>query len=610
MTGMSNSRNKEFNGVNWLSSTDSAVDLHFARNRLAELERRRLDELLASLSGAFFVDANTVAMIRRDQSYVLSRLRGMLAAAQPTDEAVGAAILLCGLGEKSGLELVTNVLRAGGHLHRERILAYIVEDYVISKEWDSYREFLAGNGAFVSAMCDLLDDRDSFIVVHAIRVCHKLRLTDVLDRFRGMLSSDEVTDLQRLALLECLTETELTEDVFKAALQLCEVQKQSDGKFLRSLADDVLLKFAVSADEPIKWRASQCLKELITFWLDKGESYLDGIGVGGVLDTLCESADELDLPWLRRVAMESRGRYPTAPLIALIRIVPDEGRQLLFDWLSDEPRVSVALAAARHAYIESGDRELLSVLQSMAKHAKPRLMWWIVNSLLCIGGRAAVDELGNLIESLSPHEVEYFRSSSNLLDPTDLLMTFEKTKTLHPIAMQKLKVWWEREGRSQSADSVGILELFEIGECSATFDLATMQTTLVLSKSAKWSDLTGSYQQLIHQFAAASCGMFHPENLLAEFLDDKTDASSVSLEVSFIHERRLYSGRMQEKYDIGRICRMVNAVLKDTVALFQFVTLAPLNQLATFVFARPESLESIAQRFQIVLSDNPEVSDV
>lgn len=607
---MSNSRGNEFKQDDWLCSTDSAVDLQFARERLAELERRCLDELLASLSGPFFADANTVAMIRRNQSYAFSRLRGMLTTAQPTDEAVGAAILLCGLGEKFGLEFVTDVFRAGGDLHRARILAYIVEDCVISKEWDSYREFLAGNGAFVSAICDLLDHCDSVMVVHAIRVCHKLRLKDVLDRFRGMLRSDEVTDLQRLALLECLTETELTEGVFEAAFKLCEDQKQSNGKFLGSLADDVLLKFAVSADEPIKWRASQCLKELITYWLDKGESHLDGIGVGGVLDTLCESADVRDLPWLRRVAMESGGLYPKAPLIALIRIVPDEGRRVLFDWLSDGSRISVALYAARDAYVESGDRELLSVLQSMAKHAEPRLLWWIVNSLQCIGGCPAVDELGNLIERLSPRDAEYFRSSSDSCDPAVLLTAFEKTETLHPIAMHKLKVWWERDGGSQSDNSVNFLSLFEIGECSASFDLATMQTTSVPPKSAKWSNFTGSYQQIIDQFAAASCGMFHPENLLTEFLDDHVDTSIASIEVSFIHHSRLYRGRMREKYDISRICKMVNAVLRDAVAPFQFVSLAPLNRFATFVFAQPKSLESLAQRFHRARNDNRDVTDI
>lgn len=610
MTGMSNSRGNEFKQDDWLSSTDSAVDLQFAGERLAELERRCLDELLASLSGPFFADANTVAMIWRNQSYAFSRLRGMLTTAQPTDEAVGAAILLCGLGEKFGLEFVTDVFRAGGDLNRARILAYIVEDCVISKEWDSYREFLTENGAFVSAICDLLDHRDSVMVVHAIRVCHKLRLKDVLDRFRGMLRSDEVTDLQRLALLECLTETELTEGVFEAAFKLCEDQKQSNGKFLGSLADDVLLKFAVSADEPIKWRASQCLKQLITYWLDKGESHLDGIGVGGVLDTLCESADVRDLPWLRRVAMESGGLYPKPPLVALIRIVPDEGRRVLFDWLSDGSRISVALYAARDVYVESGDRELLSVLQSMAKHAEPRLLWWIVNSLHCIGGRAAIDELGDLIERLSPRDAQYFRSSSNSCDPAVLLTAFEQTETLHPVAMHKLKVWWESDGKSRSANSVSFLELFEIGECSASFDLATMQTTSVPPKSAEWSNLTGSYQQIIDQFAAASCGMFHPENLLAEFLDDNADASIASIEVSFIHDSRLYRGRMREKYDIKRICKMVNAVLRDTVAPFQFVPLAPLNQFATFVFAQPKSLESLGKRFHMALSDNREVTDI
>lgn len=596
---MNDSQGSEFGENPWFSLTDSPTELALARLRLSELERHCFDEFLASTSIPWFADDQTLAIIRKHHSYAIGKLTGLLSCNQGATNAVSVALILCGLGEQSGLDFVTMVLRMTATEHRDRILVYL-NGYVSiagGKKSDSIREFLVADPEFLQAVSDLLNDEDTETVLYAIQLCHQLRLEKVLGQFREMLKSDKSTERQRVSLLMCLADTELTNDVFEATTLLQQSQQHSDGALLSSLADGVLLKFALSANDPMKSRACTCLKELVTYWLDRGEAGLHGTRITELLENVSDFTGMDDVQWLRRVATEASEVYAKAALMALLRIDPDEGRVLLLALFNDKQRINAAIRAARDTFDGTGDKELLSILRSMAERATPAFLWWIVQAIEFIGGQMALDSNRDLLERLPSSESECFMRVPQLCAPKTLIPALDELRVVPSAAIGALREWWETEEKTNSSCLMDFIVYFETAGCCASFDLATIQSNSAMPRPAKWSHLVGSYQWILGDFAAASCGLFSPENILVDLVETDKRASHDLLEVTFIHGNRLYKGLMRGRFDFERVFQMINSVLRDQGCPYLFVRLAQLNSFIRFLFVRPDALRAVAEEF-------------
>jgi hypothetical protein len=298
-----------------------------------------------------------------------------------------------------------------------------------------------------------------------------------------------------------------------------------------------------------------------------------------------------------------------APLMALIRLEPEEGRRVLLDWLHQKKNLNAALNVAGCAYIESKDLELISILLSMAANVGRTSLWWIFTALDQIGGPAAYQAIASQLERLDPRDAERFRRRDEEYETTVLLDAVAKSGVMHVQGVRSLLEWWSECDDLDRPKTSTVLSMFTAADSEVFLDGFEMRGLAVDESQPKrisWESLSDSVSSDIQRFAAASCGTFHPDYTFAEFMETPDQNAKLCYRVTFIHAKRLYQGQFVQPRDVGRIKEMINAALMNAGVREQFVEVKTIEPARSFVFAKPELLKQLASRFNIPQDDGGE----
>ncbi|MEJ7594527.1 MAG: hypothetical protein WKF77_23580 [Planctomycetaceae bacterium] len=379
---------------------------------------------------------------------------------------------------------------------------------------------------------------------------------------------------------------------------------------LLQIADEIFGGFLRAGNETVKLKARQSFMDLVSGWLNDGDGQLHGLSLGGSWDLLCESCEDRELPWLRNVVQQVNDLHAYAPLIALLRLDHDAGRQILLDWLHQRNKQESALRVARDVYIGTSDQEIISIIQSMAANVGHKFLWWIFNTLDQIGGPAAYQAIASHLQRLDPPDKRFLRRNEEF-DMTVLLPAVAESGAMHPEALRELSTWWKECDASDRPTTSTLCGIFSAADSEVFFDPYEMKGLSAAEKHPTrlpWESLSDWVSRDIQRFAAASCGMFHPGTTFAEFQENPDQNSDLSYLVTFIHKNTLYQGEFMRPRDVGRIKAMINAALKHAGVKEQFVEVTAIKPERVFVFAKPEILKSLASRFNMPLEDNGDES--
>jgi len=599
--------------MEWLTITDDSDTIERVKQHISDLEFKQLTKFFGSLSGGFYIDEMTFARIERHRAKVLRHFSMFLDPANISDEGVGAAALLCSVQEKTGRDYACAVLRAGDPNQRERLLYLLLQDgcYVVQNDWDPYRAFLIEDEEFVRLLQGVLEGPDPHADVHAIRLCGKLQISGINAIFLRLLRSGHSSFPGFVSLLKWLSEYEPTEEILQHSLEALNEWKAIEKFSLLQFADDIFGGFLRADHETMKSKARQSFMDLVSGWLNDGDGQLHGLSLGGSWDLLCESCEDRELPWLRNVVQKVNDLHAYVPLIALIRLDPDAGRQILLDWLHPQNKQESALRVARDVYIGTGDQKIISIIQSMAPNVSNKFLWWVFNTLNQIGGAAAYQAIDSQLARLDPTDAQRFRRRDAEYETSQLLEAVSESGVMPAQAVRRLSAWWaECDDLSRPRTST-LWSMFSAVDSELFFDPYEMKGLSAAEKyptRVPWESLSDGVSRDIQRFVAASCGTFHPEITFAEFQENSDPNSDLRYLVTFIHKNTLYQGEFMRPRDVGRIKAMINAALKKAGVAERFVEVAAIKPERVFVFAKPEILESLSSRFKMPLEDDGDES--
>jgi hypothetical protein len=162
-------------------------------------------------------------------------------------------------------------------------------------------------------------------------------------------------------------------------------------------------------------------------------------------------------------------------------------------------------------------------------------------------------------------------------------------------ALQRAQTALQAPPDDEEASPPGLFECLLAGGCGLMFDAET-------------GELPCRHDRLLQDFAAASDGVFRPEAVHQEWLQEDEDDFEGEYLLRFVHHERLYTGRFRnygDWYDVERMLEIVNRALGDAGLAQRFVAIDTGGQTAAFVFADPAKLGPLAQQFHLPLSDNP-----
>lgn len=582
-------RSRTENGMeqteSWLSLTAHSAAVEKARKAASKANKAQFEEVFESVADWGYIDSETVELLEENRVESVARLTEILRKDRLADESVGATLLLCRLREAAGREHAAMILQKGTTDQRLQLLRGI--DGVVYSESEKlkYRDFLFSGPPLGSLLLGQLDDPDEQVVIDAIQCCGYLSVPGVNERFMNLLQNKQAPDKDRL--LYWLSQGELTPALFDYAVEAS--RKIESGNHW---APTIFVKFVTSAEEPLKTRAKDQLREILTGWPDDGRLGFNGSRLD-ILSALSESADESDLDWLREFVDSESGLYASAPLAAYVRLDPKHGRELLIQWLHNDEKRRAAIDAVYKCYRETGDGEIVKVLTELTLNADDRELDSLCGALSAVGGEAANNAIEKVAHKLDPASLSYYRqvrSKHSLAEILKVVLSSELlTEAEAQAAMEQLQA-----GDEESDPS--LFGLLFAANSAIAFDVES-------------GLIPCGHDSLVIDFAKASRGRFQPESVLEIWHRTNSEDFEAPYTLQFIVDDTLFAAEIRnfgDWYDVERIVQMINAALAHQKIDERFLGLAADGQSAMFVFAHPERIIEVAERFNLALSDDLE----
>jgi len=575
----------------WLVVETDAEALRGARQRAAKQETDEFEAVFAGLGSTFgYIDLETIDILNRRPDEAKRRLKALLPEDGVTDRSVGAAMLLCRLRMEDGRAFAVRILEGGSAAQRVRVLDSIDSGLLAATEDEetAYRRFVVGHQRLAAALLRQLDDEDAKVVEEAIQACGILEVPGADGKFLALLRRPVAPDRGRL--LYWLSKGPLTEELLRLALQHSKEAGQETNYGPLSLLE----AYAKHDDPALRRPARDELKRLLAVWPDEGGLGYRGDRLG-VLQTLAKTSGPDDLAWLTETFHRERGMYAQPLLAAGVRLEGDAGRRRLLGLLNDPKRRYIAVQVAGEVFSGSGDTDIVSALASLADECSGRELYSLCQSLLAIGGDEAKRHLAQHVGRLDDTERAHIQGE---LDRPALDQTKAAVAKSGLLDAAELAAAVERLNKASQRDPTrvpGLLDLLAAANRAIMFDAETGM-------------LPCRHDRLVQDFARYSQGLFQPTAVTEQWHQRDEEDYEADYTLRFIHDGRLYMGRLRnfgDWYDVERTVFMVNAALVDSNRSERFVALATGDQTASFVFADPSVLAPLAQQFHMPLSDDP-----
>jgi hypothetical protein len=157
---------------------------------------------------------------------------------------------------------------------------------------------------------------------------------------------------------------------------------------------------------------------------------------------------------------------------------------------------------------------------------------------------------------------------------------------------------WRKAAREDSSEG-GVEAFLEHAGRLVTFDTETDM-------------FPNRHDLLIMEFGRASAGKFKPDAAIERFTKPgEPDKSKTEYTVEFVHNRRLYRFKpndLGDWYDVDAVVKAIHRALEDAGIAERFGMLDGWDQIATFIFAKPEALRSAASELNLKLSEDADAA--
>ena len=578
-------------GTEWLVVTTDTAQIESHRKRAEATEQQEFEAIFDGLGTEYsWIDPGTVRLIESRRNEALTRLNGMLTAGAPTAKSTAAALLLCRMEIVSGRAHLVRVLAEGNATLRTRVLNEIDHGLLgySAEDEQRYREFLLGWPELVSGLLKQLDDADANVVKAAIECRGRLELPGAHEKLITLLARPDAPHRQRI--LFWLSKGPLTPELLDVALRSRALAVDPN-----SPPDTSLLQAFARSDEPVlRERARQELIRILEMWPDEGRTGFRGDRIS-LVEALADSSGPDDLDWLRAAAGRERGYYARGLLARLVTLEGDAGYDRLEAMLADPARRNDAIDVAGAAFAGSGDQRIVSMLVTATAGADAETVLRTSNVLLEIGGVEARTQAAALVSRMGPTQAEHFQGRLLTSSLEELAGAIAGAGVISAAAQERAQVELQAAPDHAGAEPPGLFEFLLSSGCALMFDAET-------------GELPCRHDRLLQDFAAASDGMFQPEAVHQEWLQQDEDDFEGEYLLRFVHQDRMYTGRLRnygDWYDVERTLEIVNRALSDAGVAQRFVALDTGDQTAAFVCADPAKLGPLAQKFHLPLSDNP-----
>lgn len=569
----------------WLTVSADPAQVAAAREAASAEVAERLATIFAALDRPLFVDSELLDLLQQTRATSLPRLHELLSDDEISDSSANAAALLCRLQDPRGRDYAKRILRAGSPAQREMLFNQLPAAAYRDEDKAEVVGFLCGDAELNELLLDQLETSDPQVAKAAVQFCGILNFPGASLRFEKLLAVPGAADKGRL--LFWLSRGELTESLFDAA-----IAAQSEVDPDTPWESAIFEAFAKSTDEKLRNRAKTQLLQRLEQKPDDG-----GLGFSGdrldLLSAFSVAADESDLPTIRQLIEQERGLYASYPLAALIRLAPQEGRQVILRWFAQPERRLAAIDAITAAYADTADEEIAATLAAQTAQADERELDYLCRALSSIGGPTAKQAIEANADRLDPASLAHFRQSQSDDSPQKLaadavaagLFTEEEAKR----ALQEIQA-------DEGTRSPGLFDMYAALRAATGFDVETGM-------------LPCRHDSLVLDFAKASRGEFRPEAVLEIWHQTDEEDFDAPYTLQFVVNDRLYKAELRnygDWYDVERTVQAINAALAETGTPNRFVALAADGQCALFVFADPIRLTPVAEKFLMPLSEDVE----
>jgi hypothetical protein len=567
----------------WLTVTDTPADVTRAINAAAKARAGQIAAIFGALGDSSYISSETTELLERDRSSSVKRLSAILKSDRITDKSVGASLLLWRMQEEKGRTCAGRILREGSASQRQRLINGLDGGLYVDSERLKHQAFLFADKELVEALLAQLEDSDEGVVNAAIQCCGILGVPGARARFIGMIQQSKITDKSRL--LYWLSRGELTEALFDIAVEASKGVGPDD-----HWGATIFEEFAKSADESLRTKAKNRLREILKGWPDDGKQGYQGSRLS-ILSSISNAANEGDLDWLRELLNTESGLYGVEPLVASIRLSPKEGKELLVQWLDDDAKRRAAIDAASASFVGTADEEIVRALSTRASLAEGHELQAICTALNSVGGNAAQDVIEQYATKLDPASLSHIRQKHNQDSITSIAETVKSSGLLSAAEIEAAVARLTKEDGDYDS---GLFGLLYAAKSAIAFDAET-------------GILPCRHDSLILDFAAASRGRFDPKaGLEIWHRKDQEDFES-PYTLQFVLDRTLYKAEIRnlgDWYDVERVVQMINVALSQSGIPERFVGLAAEGQIAVFVFVDPSLLPGVAKKFNMALSDD------
>lgn len=567
----------------------SVVQAH--RQTVASSEKSLLDSLIDRLGlQEFSYSFLNLYEIGRLKEEAASKLEAVCRTAPLSFQSVDASLLLLRLLNKSGHQEATNILRFATRDVLARFLFNLEFDF--NPRWDTtpdqYRRFLLSDTSFCENLLQLLDSEDTNIRLSAICKCQNLDVPGYEKRFRDLLISTD--DRCRFALINALTELDTSEELYEVAERLPEFVREERviGKW------HIISKFLESPSDEIRNRAYEWLKRHASGVSDSvqtGSQYPQG----GVIQSICNHSRASDLPWLVLMANQVKGYSENLIYQAIMRHDTELCRNTILDKGSSSKRLADALEVASQVFRDSEDCEVIDRLWAITVDCSDSTRERIAKTLLAMRGDRARLVACAMAPRLSPRwrSCLFLQGTFETID--DFLIACEEMRVLangfrEQIIQANGKYVVDAPPRSPES----LVELLRT-------------SGVILDLGIRLRDYHNSHACVLAHFANRSFGRFQPDSEVDTWIPSTASGLYGHYSLKFIHDNRLYVGRMRYgggNMDIDRLVAMVNMALIDSGTCRRFIGLHPDGEDLEFLFGDPQHIAQLANQFYLPVSES------
>jgi len=592
----------------WLTVTSDPAKIEAARKAAAAATAERYERIFRGLGSRQAIDDETIALIDDNRPDSIGRLEDALERSAITDEAVGAMLLLCRLEEAAGRNYASRILREGTAEQRLRVLKGMNRELGDEDRRKKVREFLTADPKFVAATLAQLDDPEKKIRKAAVQCCGTLGTPEVMERFLSQVRKPDARNKKRI--MYELSKRPVNEELLDIALELWGDSGPFDffgAAFFKAAA--------ASKSESIRRKVRGRLRA----WLETDDEWADAGNGFLLLAAVANAAEAEDGDWLLRLINLERSFCSEEPLTAYLRLFPDDGRRRLIEGFDYRGGDISAFYAAATSYAGTADGEMIRELTKRIDTVDAEILPALCNALIVIGGKSVRETIERLASRLEPDDLTWCRMKLASPSYEEIAEAFRVSGTLSAAeidaALRTLST--KRDDTDESDD--GLATLFDFFEAAGS----------TLYFPAESGRLPCRHDAIVGRFARGSRGRFRPEAVLEirhrcdlddSDLDD-SDPDDSDLDGSdpdnsdpdnreapptlqFVVNDRLYRAELRnlgDWYDTVRLVATIHEALAREGIEERFTAIGPGDPVIAMVFADPQWLISLAERFPLRL---------